>query len=197
MSTKSSMKIDRTAGRASATVLGWLLAMSGALLIGAVVATLYWPRLAQATTPTRVTTDAIPPNGAFFESLRVLGATDAEGEDARIKIIAREPVAVFVVHNTFAPVMPNTPIASTGWHSHPGPSVVVVKTGTATVYEGDDPSCTPHTYPAGTAFIDHGGGHVHLVRNEGTDSLEVYAFQIIPAGESRRIDAASPGYCPF
>ncbi len=73
--------------------------------------------------------------------------------------------------------------------------MVLVKSGTATVYDGDDPNCMPVRYPAGTGFIDAGGGH--MVRNEGTEPLVTVAFQIIPTGALRRIDAASPGYCPF
>src|SRR5215510_2706163 len=34
----------------------------------------------------------------------------------------------------------------TGWHTHPGPSLITVKSGTITAYEGDDPTCTGHTY---------------------------------------------------
>src|SRR2546428_2360782 len=34
------------------------------------------------------------------------------------------------------------PGGSFGWHSHPGPSFVIVKSGTATVYFGADPTCT-------------------------------------------------------
>ena len=96
-------------------------------------------------------------------------------------------------------VVPNVvaPGGQSGWHTHPGPSVVVVKSGTATVYDGDDPTCTPQVYEAGSAFLDRGGGHLHLVRNENTVALELIAFQIIPAGEARRIDAPDPGYCVF
>jgi hypothetical protein len=36
-----------------------------------------------------------------------------------------------------------------------------------------------------------------MVRNEGKEQLVTEAFQIIPAGDGRRIDAAKPGYCPF
>jgi len=38
-----------------------------------------------------------------------------------------------------------------GWHSHPGPSLVIVKSETSTFYRGDDPDCTPEVHPAGTA----------------------------------------------
>ena len=35
------------------------------------------------------------------------------------------------------------PGGHSGWHYHPGPVLVVVKTGTITFYMGDDPSCSP------------------------------------------------------
>jgi quercetin dioxygenase-like cupin family protein len=47
------------------------------------------------------------------------------------------PADVYVVTNT---VLPG---GNSGWHTHAGPSIVAVKSGTATVYDGDDPSCTP------------------------------------------------------
>ncbi len=50
-----------------------------------------------------------------------------------------------------------------GWHSHPGPSLVIVKSGTSTFYCGDDPDCTPEVHPAGTAYVDP-GGVVHTAR---------------------------------
>jgi quercetin dioxygenase-like cupin family protein len=108
-----------------------------------------------------------------------------------MKISARDPSDVYVVSNLVPPG------GSSGWHTHPGPSVVSVKSGTATVYSGDDPSCTPVTYPAGTGFIDAGGGHSHLVRNEGTTNLELIAFQIVPANAARRVGTPDPGFCPF
>jgi hypothetical protein len=84
-----------------------------------------------------------------------------------------------------------------GWHTHPGPSLVAVTAGTAAVYSGDDPTCTPRLYQAGAGWIDEGGGHLHNVRNEGNVDLEEVVFQIVPSGAPRRIDAASPGNCPF
>ena len=130
---------------------------------------------------------------SFFERIHV---NTAHGDDDvatpnLVKIMARDPSDVYMVKNTVAPG------ANSGWHTHPGPSVVMVTSGTATVYEGEDPSCTPVTYPAGTGFIDAGGTHVHLVRNAGAAPLVTVAFQIIPTGAARRIDAANPGYCQF
>jgi quercetin dioxygenase-like cupin family protein len=83
-----------------------------------------------------------------------------------------------------------------GWHSHPGPSIVVVKSGALTLYRGDDPTCTPHVIAAGSGFVDD-GGDVHLVRNEGSVDAVVYVTSLVPKGAARRIDEPSPGNCPF
>ena len=85
-----------------------------------------------------------------------------------------------------------TPGGTTGWHTHPGPSLIIVTAGTITAYDGDDPSCTPHVYPQGSGFVDEGGGHVHVLRNEGTVDARTIAVQLVPAGAVRRIDAAAP-----
>ena len=83
-----------------------------------------------------------------------------------------------------------------GWHSHPGPSLVIVKSGTSTFYRGDDPHCTPQVYPAGTAYVDPGGA-VHIARNEGTEELVVLVTRLSPAGVPARIDEPKPDNCPF
>jgi quercetin dioxygenase-like cupin family protein len=83
-----------------------------------------------------------------------------------------------------------------GWHSHPGPSIVVVKAGALTLYRGDDPACTPHVVPAGSGFVDD-GGDVHVVRNEGSVDAVVYVTSLVPKGAGRRIDVPSPGNCSF
>src|SRR5437773_7560022 len=56
------------------------------------------------------------------------------------------------------------PGGSLGWHSHPGPSIVVVKSGGLTLYRGDGPSCTPETGGAGSGFVEY-CGDLHLGRN--------------------------------
>ena len=86
---------------------------------------------------------------------------------------------------------------STGWHTHPGHSLIIVTAGTVTAYEGDDPSCAPHQYSAGEGFVDEGGDHVHLLRNGGGVEARTVAVQLIPAGAIRRIDAAASPYCSF
>jgi hypothetical protein len=74
---------------------------------------------------------------------------------------------------------------STGWHTHPGHSWIIVTEGTVTGYEGDDPDCKPHVYPQGTGFVDPGGDHVDLLRNEDPVIVaKTIAVQLIPAAAS-------------
>ncbi|HWD71879.1 MAG TPA: cupin domain-containing protein [Actinomycetota bacterium] len=53
----------------------------------------------------------------------------------------------------------------TGWHTHPGPLLVVVKTGTLSHL---DAQCHVQTYAAGKAFSEPAGKeHVHMGQNLG------------------------------
>lgn len=90
-----------------------------------------------------------------------------------------------------------TPGGTTGWHTHPGHSLITVTAGTVTVYDAHDPSCTPHRYTVNQGFVDEGGDHVHLIRNEDSVEARTVAVQLIPAGATRRIDAAASPYCGF
>ena len=212
MNTKTPITILRMHNRLAARTSQLSTATAGFLAAGTAMM-LAWTGTASATPPKDFNSDVTK---AFFEKIRVRAETGSDvddpgkrlpvfghgkhkrfpgwfphREDPRVKIIAKDPSDVYVVINTVAPG------GYSGWHTHPGPSVVLVKTGAATVYDGDDPNCTAVTYPAGTGFIDPGDGHVHMVRNEGIEPLVTAAFQIIPTGEARRIDAASSGYCAF
>jgi quercetin dioxygenase-like cupin family protein len=90
-----------------------------------------------------------------------------------------------------------TPGGTSGWHTHPGHSLITVTEGIVTAYEGDDPECKPHVYTPGMGFVDPGDDHVHNLRNEGTVDARTITVQLIPAGAARRIDAPDPGHCSF
>jgi hypothetical protein len=89
------------------------------------------------------------------------------------------------------------PGGSTGWHTHPGHSLIIVTAGTVTGYDGNDPACKPHVYSSGMGFVDPGGDHVHILRNETGVVAKTIAVQLIPAATAVRIDAADPGNCHF
>jgi quercetin dioxygenase-like cupin family protein len=83
-----------------------------------------------------------------------------------------------------------------GWHSHPGPSVIVVKQGTITFYRGNDPTCTGAAYSAGQALVDP-GNVVHVGRNEGSTEVIVLVTRFLPSGASPRIDQPANPACGF
>jgi quercetin dioxygenase-like cupin family protein len=90
------------------------------------------------------------------------------------------------------------PGGSTGWHSHPGPAVALIKTGELTLYSSEDSTCSGRTFSAGQAFVDSGQGHVHIARNLTQSPAEVWVTYFdVPIGESVRIDAPDPGICGF
>ena len=91
------------------------------------------------------------------------------------------------------------PAGQSGWHSHPGPAIVLVKSGILTLYDGDDRACVGHSYSAGQAFVDPGQGHVHLAGNHSeTEKTEVWVTYLdVPPGASPRIDQPNPQNCPF
>lgn len=108
----------------------------------------------------------------------------------RARIKTNGATDVYILENRIAPG------GNFGWHSHPGPSLVIVKSGTLTLYKGDDPTCTPEVIQAGSGFVDD-GGDVHIVRNEGSVETVVYVTSLVPAGFERRIDQPSSGFCGF
>jgi len=82
------------------------------------------------------------------------------------------------------------PGGTTGWHSHPGPVVVVVKAGTLTYVREAKGDCIDTPYPAGVAFVDPGQGHAHTAFNLGSENLVLVATYFdVPAGAgAQRID---------
>lgn len=139
-----------------------------------------------------VVVQATPGSGAVGTIL-ARGTLDAgvKVHTPDLKLKTRDDVDVVTQAITVAPG------GHTGWHSHPGPVFVTVEAGTLTFYDADDPTCTGGTYAAGDTFVDRGGGHVHIARNEGSTDLVLYATYLLPAGAGLRTDAANPGVCPF
>ena len=90
------------------------------------------------------------------------------------------------------------PGGHSGWHTHPGPALFTISAGTLTMYEGDDPSCTPHQFPAGTGSIEAGtSDHIHLLRNETTTVAQTVVTFLVPVGAPIRTDLPDPGNCVF
>jgi quercetin dioxygenase-like cupin family protein len=152
--------------------------MRAGVLIACVIATVAL-KSAWATPGKSITTTIIS-GPASMEEVQVVN----ESPDHGVKIKTRGMSDVYVVQNKILPG------GHTGWHSHPGPSIVSVVSGEATEYRSNEAGSVVHA--AGTAFVDEGGDHAHLLANEGTTDLVLVAFQILPEGAVRRIDEPAP-----
>ena len=145
--------------------------------------------VAMATPGFRVLSAAVVARAAFVDPVDIKFKVDGGAQEV---IQARDAQDTVMQQIVIAPG------GHTGWHSHPGPVVVLVKTGALTFYSAHDSTCAPRTYTAGQAFIDSGQGHVHIGRNESTENLELWATYFdVPPGGAFRINMPNPGNCGF
>ena len=72
------------------------------------------------------------------------------------------------------------PGGSTGWHHHPGVTLVSVASGTPTEYRAD---CEKTVLKAGDGFFE-GTDEPHVVRNEGNVDAVLYPTFLIPTETS-------------
>lgn len=165
------------------------------LALAAALAAITPAREARATPPSGFT--ATTSSKGTFEPFRVVnrlphGSRGAPSEDdwgAWLSLqLTTGPSDVYVQSNLWQPG------GTTGWHTHPGHSLIIVTEGTITAYDG---SCTRREYTAGMTLVDEGGDHVHVLRNEGVTPARTVAIQVVPAGATRRVDAEAPPGCPL
>lgn len=147
-------------------------------------------RTATATPPSNIVSGTILARASFVEPTDIKFKIDSGSEEVVHAPEVQETVIQQIVIG---------PGGNTGWHSHPGPAVAMIKAGALALYSSEDPTCTPRIYLAGEAFVDHGQGHVHLARNlSSTENVEVWVTYFdVPPGGSPRLDAANPGNCGF
>jgi hypothetical protein len=91
---------------------------------------------------------------------------------------------VFVQHLRFAPNQ------AFPWHSHPGPVIGMVVSGSLTYEDAAANTCRDRIYTAGRGFLDPGFGHVHRAIG-GPSGAEAYFFFILPPGSETHINPAS------
>lgn len=89
------------------------------------------------------------------------------------------------------------PGGTTGWHGHPGPVLVTIKSGELTLVYADDPDCGGKLYRAGESFVDRGDETIHTALNRSPANVEFWATYLVPGapGTPPRVDAADPGTC--
>lgn len=109
--------------------------------------------------------------------------------DFDIKLETKGDSDIYVTRNAIAVG------GQSGWHTHPGPSLITVTVGEIVAYDAD--LCAPRRYGTGETFVDPGDGHVHLLRNESGAVAETIAVQFVARNAQRRIDAPTPNNCNF
>jgi quercetin dioxygenase-like cupin family protein len=169
-----------------------------------IVAVVNGRQLALAAIVTAVSSVAVAvvltPSSGIVSAPVFARASFADPTDLKFKVKGQSQEVIHVnnAQETVIQQIVIAPGGNTGWHSHPGPVVVLVKSGQMSLYDSEDPTCTVRTYSAGEAFIDSGQGHVHIARNEGSANLELWATYFdVPPGGAFRIDAPNPGNCSF
>jgi quercetin dioxygenase-like cupin family protein len=160
--------------------LAWLLVLVGAIGFAAYGGTVL------ATPPVGTSSVPLAPVGTFGDI-----NVNTKWGDWKGKIETHGDSDLYVTQVTIQPGGTN------GWHMHPGDSFVIVKSGTASFYQGADPTCTPQIIAAGGTIFEP-AGVVHTVRNMSTtDPLVNVVVQLIPHGQPRTISMPDPGNCSF
>ena len=140
--------------------------------------------LGSATTASASPASNVTPtllNRATFEPFSV--KTDHDSPIA-FQARAKSDLDLVVREHAYAPG------GYTGWHTHPGPVFITVKTGTVTFYEYDDPTCTPIVVTAGEGYVDDGHGHIGV---NATDQPAVDVSVILaPVGGGFRAELPAP-----
>jgi quercetin dioxygenase-like cupin family protein len=86
------------------------------------------------------------------------------------------------------------PGGSSGWHTHPGSEVAILKSGTLTLFDGADSKCRAQIIQAGQVVAR--GGHVHMAKNTGSDPAEiVVTYFDVPPGGPAASPAGRPQHC--
>ena len=128
---------------------------------------------------------ATPPSGVTAQVLaRGTVGHAAHVRVAGVKLQTRGPVDVATVQVTFQPG------GTTGWHVHPGPALVTVKSGQLTLHRAK--GCRSRTFGAGQTFLEYGPEDVNLTRNETGAVTETVVTFLLPMGAPVTVDVPAP-----
>ena len=117
----------------------------------------------------------LAPRSTFSDSVKV-------NED-RVKFQTKDPTDFVTQQVTFPP------LASSGWHHHPGVILVLVKSGHVTTH---DENCQTKTYGPQQAFVESGTAPFMVSNESQTETAVDVATQVAPAGSPFRIEDDPP-----
>jgi quercetin dioxygenase-like cupin family protein len=116
---------------------------------------------------------------------------DVEGidVDSFARVVKQGRADATVRHFVFGPN------ASTAWHTHPGPAIVVVVSGSFSYQDAHANECRTRTYTTGEGFFDRGFGHVHR-GIAGPNGAHLYTLFLTPTGaDNETIPADARSEC--
>jgi quercetin dioxygenase-like cupin family protein len=159
------------------------IALIAAVIVGANVL----PSAAQQPPPP-IATELLTSRATFTDDVDLKLKIKLEGQPTKV-INAKDPSRTVTGRFTIQPG------AQFPWHTHPGPVIVNVTQGELIFVDADD--CVERAYPAGTAFVDAGHGHVHTAVNRTAGETVIVAtfFEAPPAPGPLLIPADAPAGC--
>jgi hypothetical protein len=109
--------------------------------------------------------------------------------DRLARAVKPDGAEVYVQHLSLAPNQVSA------WHTHPGPVIVTIRSGSLTYQDAAGNACRERPYAAGQGFVDPGFGNVHRVV-AGAFGAEIYSTFLLPPGsENHLIVAPAPEEC--
>lgn len=109
--------------------------------------------------------------------------------DTLARAVKPDGAEVYVQHLRLAPNQ------ASAWHTHPGPVIVTIRSGSLTYQDAAANACRERPYAAGQGFVDPGFGNVHRVVAGGFGA-EIYSTFLLPPGsENHLIVSPAPEAC--
>ena len=169
--------------------MGWkrVLALTVAVITAGIITGVMGPLAAQEPPPP-IATEVLTGRAVFTDDIDLLLKIKREGDSPDV-VRAADPSRTVVARFTVQPG------AQFPWHTHAGPVVVNVVSGSLVYVPADD--CGRLEYPAGTAFVDPGHGHVHSAFNPSATDVTVFVATFFEAPEAGPllIPAEAPAGC--
>jgi quercetin dioxygenase-like cupin family protein len=161
------------------------VALAAAALVGVLVVSVNVLPLAAQDPPPPIAAEFLTGRAVFTDAVHMKIKIKMDGKMRVVGV--KDPSTTVVARYTVQPG------AQFPWHSHAGPVVVNVVEGELVYVPAE--TCTEHSYPAGTAFVDPGQGHVHTAFNP-TDAPTVFVATFFDAPASGPLlIPAEPGDC--
>ena len=126
-------------------------------------------------------TPAPPPVESTLLARGTANRFHVRNPDMKLTLDAKRPTDLAFVKATIIPR------GQTGWHAHPGPSLVVIKGGSLTLRSSHGARCHEQTHGAGTVFEHPQGVHNFIAGDQG---VEFYVAYFVPAGTTALLTTA-------